>query len=211
MKTSLRAAFFGCATWVIAASLWAGAIGMPTPAGAAAPNAPKVSRKAALAALPEADRRWLEDVAPIIFPDEESLFLDLTDAHQRDVFREAFWARREKSGLRAPLGPGYRDRYRDLREIAASQYDGQASDAGRIVIRYGEPAGVQQFSECNDVLREVEIWSYPAARAGSSNDLRLLFYRPTFGGPRRLWTPVSSTAEMPHYVSWTSRISTTST
>ena len=71
---------------------------------------PKLSAKeraAKIAALPDDDRRWLEEyVAPIILEDERDLFVQLTEAHQREIFREEFWQRREQAGLADPLGPG---------------------------------------------------------------------------------------------------------
>src|SRR6478609_6973477 len=90
----------------------------------AAPDAPR-SRKAALAAMPEEDRKWVTDyVAPIILPDEEKLFLELTEPQQRERFKQRFWARRESVGLLPPFGPGYERRYAELRDVAVSLYDG---------------------------------------------------------------------------------------
>src|SRR3954451_20311631 len=97
---------------------------------AAAFDAPR-SKKAALAAMPEEDRKWVTDyVAPIILPDEEKLFLELTEPQQRERFKQRFWARREALGLKAPLGPGYERRYAELRDLAVAQYDGIWGDAG---------------------------------------------------------------------------------
>src|SRR4051812_39537372 len=88
--------------------------------GATAAAVPELSaseRAARIKALPEDDRKWLVDyVAPIILPPEENLYLQLTEPHQREIFKEEFWKRREQPGLQAPLGPGYRNRYEQLRE-----------------------------------------------------------------------------------------------
>ena len=97
-----------------------------------------------LRALPEEDRRWLTElVEPIILPDEKRLFLELTEPYQREQFREEFWQRRELPGLPPPLGPGYRHRYEELRELADREYDGWREDAGRMVLRWGEPAAIE--------------------------------------------------------------------
>src|SRR5438874_11779135 len=86
-------------------------------------------------ALPEEERRWLKEyVAPIVLPDEENLFLQLTEPRQREMFKAEFWKRREQPGLSPPLGPGYEVRYGHLRDLAATEYDGINSDAGRTVV-----------------------------------------------------------------------------
>src|SRR5262252_4469318 len=102
---------------------------------AALPELTPAQRAERIKALPPDDRKWLEDyVAPIILPEETQLFLQLTEPHQRELFKNAFWTRREKDGLQPPLGPGYRSRYDHLRELAASEFDGLTQDAGRLVV-----------------------------------------------------------------------------
>jgi hypothetical protein len=135
------------------------------------------------------DRSWLtEYVAPIIQPDEENLFLALPAGYPRDMFREEFWKRRERDGLPQPFGPGYRLRYPHLLEIADSDYEGRFGDAGRLVVRRGEPAGLFEFKDCSEVFRQAELWTYPP-ETPNGRDLNFLFYRPSFGAPRRLWLP----------------------
>src|SRR5580765_7729787 len=113
---------------------------MPPKAGST-PGDPR--EKDLIAALPDEDRRWLvEFVAPIILPEEKKAYLELTETYQRNDFREKFWERRELPDLPWILGPGYRYRYRELRELADSKYDGWRSDAGRLVIRFGEPSQI---------------------------------------------------------------------
>ena len=142
--------------------------------------------------LPEEEKRWVDDyVAPIILSDEKKLFLQLTEPHQREAFKKDFWARREREGLAPPLGPGYEQRYGELREIAKTQYDGIGSDAGRMVVRRGEPDSVQDFTgECAAVYKQPEIWTYRGTQAGQ--EVRHIFYRPVYGGPRKLWLPGDS-------------------
>jgi Ca-activated chloride channel family protein len=155
---------------------------------------PKLSSKERaikIAALPDDDRRWLEEyVAPIILEDERNLFLQLTEAHQREIFRQEFWERREQPGLPDPLGPGYRNRYEHFREAAQTEFDGLTSDPGRVVVLHGIPV-IQEFRDCNEVFRSVEVWTYPnqLAGTGTAKELQFLFYRPSFGAPRKLWYP----------------------
>lgn len=143
------------------------------------------TRKELLAALPEEDRKWLtEYVAPIILPEEERLFLKLTQPHERERFRREFWARREQESQQPPLGPGYEGRYAELRRLADEVYDGWQSDPGRTVLRYGEPGSIEPIRTCEQVFRDLEVWRYPQGAGGIPV---LLFYRFPANGPRRLW------------------------
>ena len=191
---------------IVAARLAAAETPDPTPtpaatAPAAAPGAPhhltQLTKKEAaerLKALPEEDRKWLEDyVAPIILPEEKNLFLQLTEPHQREIFKQDFWARREQPGLAEPLGPGYRGRYEALREAAATEYGGLDSDMGKLVVRRGEPLGVMEFGECSNVFVDMVVWSYRKPNT-LSNAIRseqlYLFYRSSYGaGTYHLWMP----------------------
>src|SRR4051812_5039552 len=172
---------------ILALGALAPAVSSPPKKGSPPPN-PR--EKDLIAALPDDDPRWLvEFVPPIILPEERKAYLELTETYQRDDFREKFWERRELPELPWILGPGYRYRYRELRELADTKYDGWRSDAGRLVIRFGEPAEIV-VPNCvgdGDIRPGVEVWKYTTLLAGSNRSL-FLFYRPLGGGPRRLWT-----------------------
>ncbi|HEY3170120.1 MAG TPA: GWxTD domain-containing protein [Thermoanaerobaculia bacterium] len=159
-------------------------------AGSGQSAAPEPSRKDRIAALPADERRWLtEFVAPIIQPEEEELYLKLTEPHQRETFKQAFWARRERSDLAPPLGPGYRQRYEELRRAADEKYDGWRHDAGRMVLRWGEPASIEEVRDCGPTrFRDLEIWTYSNLGGSGRLTQRYLFYRPVSLAPRKLWT-----------------------
>ncbi len=164
----------------------------------AIPQLTAKERAAKIQALPADERAWLEDyVAPIILDDEKNLFLQLTEPHQFEIFKQEFWQRREQPGLPDPLGPGYRNRYQGFREAAASEFDGLTSDAGRVVIIHGIPQ-IQEFRDCNEVFRSVEVWTFPNQTGGTGlqSELQFLFYRPSFGGPRKLWYPAIPDREL---------------
>lgn len=181
---------------LLALAMTAVGIGQTAPPPAAPAPSKPISKKAALEAMPDDERKWLtEYVAPIIMPEEEKLFLELTDPHQREIFKQEFWERRERMGLHPPLGPGYRQRYEELRQLADSQYDGWKNDAGRMVLRFGEPAGIQTFDGCQTVFNDLEVWTYPQF-AGRQGTWRFMFYRPHIGTPRRLWTTGTSDSEV---------------
>ncbi|HKF45242.1 MAG TPA: GWxTD domain-containing protein [Thermoanaerobaculia bacterium] len=138
--------------------------------------------------LPGEERSWLEEIArPIILAEEENLFLLLTQAHEREIFKEEFWKRREKVGLLHPLGPGYRTRYLELLRLADTNYDGRREDAGRMVIAHGEPASINELVGCQDMFRDLQIWIYRGTTAGNSAEKPYFFYRRSPGAPRKLW------------------------
>jgi GWxTD domain-containing protein len=145
------------------------------------------SRNERLAALPAEERVWVTDfVAPIILPAEEKLFLELTEGYQREIFKKAFWERREKDGLPRPFGPGFHRRYEELRPRLDTEYDGWRSDAGRMVLHYGEPDDLHHVENCQNVFRDVEIWTYELVQGVAGQRVHYLFYRPELG-PRKLW------------------------
>ncbi|HSS44004.1 MAG TPA: GWxTD domain-containing protein, partial [Thermoanaerobaculia bacterium] len=151
------------------------------------------TRAQRLEAIAADERRWLtEFVAPIILPEEEKAFLELTERHDREVFQEEFWNRRERDNLEPPLGPGYRSRYAELRRLADEQYDRWPNDAARMVIRYGEPASINKLESCgatgaSQTFRNLEIWTYNLAN-GLGGARHHFFYRRTPQESRRLWT-----------------------
>ena len=160
-------------------------------AGAAGPAIPKLSKKERaerLRLLPEEERKWLDElVRPIILPGEENFFLLLNQPHEREIFKEEFWKRREKDGLLFPLGPGYRRRYEELLRIADEKYDGRREDAGRMVLVHGEPASINALEDCQDMFRDLQVWTYTGPTAGNRGELQYLFYRRAPLAPRKLW------------------------
>ncbi len=139
-------------------------------------------------ALPEEDKQWLmEFVAPIILPDEKKIFLELSEPYQREAFKLDFWSRREKPDLALPLGPGYRARYEELWRLAEERYDGSRSDAGRMLLRWGEPTEiVQPVCGGEEVFNGLELWTYNNGSFGSSR--KFIFYRRFVNGPYWLWS-----------------------
>jgi GWxTD domain-containing protein len=155
---------------------------------AGAPPAP--SEKEQVKALPPDERQWLaEFVAPIITPEEKQIFLTLTEPYQRDGFRRSFWERREREGLTAPLGPGYRERYEELWKLAVTRYDGWRRDAGRALIRWGEPDEIL-IPDCpgETVFYGLEVWSYRFLGNSGRGSMKLIFFRKFFNGPFNLWS-----------------------
>jgi Ca-activated chloride channel family protein len=166
------------------------------PPGAPVPAVKPPSKSELMKALPDEERQWLtEYVAPIILPQEEKIFLELSEPYQRERFKREFWARRERDGLKPPLGPGYEARYGELRRLADEVYDGWRNDAGRMVLRFGEPGDIKTTEFCGSVFRDLEIWTY--ANSGLiSGKMQFFFYRPMPLTPRRLWTVGTSSNDV---------------
>jgi len=151
-------------------------------------NLSKKEQAERTAMLPEDDRRWLEFVEPIVRSEERNFFLLLTEPHQREIFREEFWKRREKPELPPPMGVGFRHRYEELLRRANEDYDGWRQDAGRMVIAHGEPASLEVVQGCDQIFRHLEIWTYSNPEPGFHGPRRYLFYSPAPLVPRKLWT-----------------------
>jgi Ca-activated chloride channel homolog len=170
----------------------------PSPAPAHVTQLSKSEAAKRLKAMPEEERKWVEEyVAPIILPEERNLFLQL-EAHQYERFKLDFWARREQAGLPLPLGPGYRNRYDSYRDLAATTYGGLKSDTGKMVVLRGEPLAVQEFPDCNNVFRDIAVWTYsnPSA-SGFHKEARFLFYRMNpSAGSWKLWLPMMPDSEL---------------
>jgi GWxTD domain-containing protein len=155
----------------------------PTPK----PKSPSESER--IKTLPEEERQWLtEFAAPIILEEEKKAFLELEAPYQREVFKREFWERRELPDLLFPLGPGYRFRYQELRQLADEKYDGWRQDAGRMVLRWGEPASILKPRCVGEDVFDVEVWTYDNLGRSGRTAARYIFYRRFGGGPRRLWT-----------------------
>src|SRR4026209_1960578 len=45
--------------------------------------------------LDKEDKKWLDEVRPLMLPDEEKTFRDLKDKGDRAEFQKIFWARRD--------------------------------------------------------------------------------------------------------------------
>jgi GWxTD domain-containing protein len=165
------------------------AFGLRIGAGAQQPAAPRLSlreQSQRIALLPDEERRWFDLVEPILLPEERNFFLLLTQPHEREIFREEFWKRREREGLPPPLGPGYRRRYEELVRRADEVYDGRTQDAGRMVIAHGEPASIEVI-ECDIMFRHLEIWTYSDPLPGIHSARRYFFTGISPGLPRKLW------------------------
>src|SRR4051794_17110822 len=112
---------------------------------------PLVAGLALLAALPvRADKMdkdakaWLDQVRPIMLPEEEKLYRELADKSDRGEFQKIFWARRDPN-LDTPENE-YQAEYEKTRAAAEAKYHA-GTDCTRTAILLGEPADVKKDGE----------------------------------------------------------------
>lgn len=137
------------------------AVSFAAPAGAS--GAEKLDKEA---------KRWLEEVRPLILPDEEKTFRSLKDKSQREEFQRIFWARRDPD-LETPANE-FRAEYERTKADVDTRFRvsgraGSATDCGRVYILLGAP---------DDVKRE------PGAGGGGSRTPETWIYRDRPGGMR---------------------------
>jgi GWxTD domain-containing protein len=122
--------------------------------------------------LDKDDKKWLDQVKPIMLADEERTFRNLQEKKDREEFKSIFWARRDPE----PATPEneFQAQYEKARAEADTRYraggrPGSQTDCGRVFLLLGEPAEVKQEAnpEATTVgLRKPETWIYRGPRFG---------------------------------------------
>src|SRR5512139_3488591 len=79
---------------------------------------------AAAQKLDKDDRKWLDEVRPILLPDEEKTFKGLKDKADRLEFQKVFWARRD-ADLATPENE-LQEQYAKLRAEADQKFRASA-------------------------------------------------------------------------------------
>jgi GWxTD domain-containing protein len=145
--------------------------------------------------LPEQYREWLKLVAYHIQPVERDVFMQLTNARDRDLFIETFWKQRDPT----PGTPEneYRDeiikRFHYVNEFLgrATTREGWRTDMGRYYMILGPPASIERF-DATIGLVPCQSWSYYGdARKDLPPQYILLFYQRGGVGEYKLYDPVS--------------------
>jgi GWxTD domain-containing protein len=115
--------------------------------------------------LDKDDKKWLDDVRPIMLPEEEKTYRDLKDKADRLEFQKIFWARRDPD-LDTPDNE-FQASYTAARAEADQQFrvagqPGSMTDCGRVYLLLGKPDEMKQDKATGDApaLRTAEIWTY---------------------------------------------------
>jgi GWxTD domain-containing protein len=118
---------------------------------------------AAAQKLDKDDKKWLDDVRPILLADEEKTYKSLKDKSDRLEFQRIFWARRDPD-LATPENE-FQTEYTKARAEADLKYRmpgqvGSLTDCGRTFILLGKPDEVQGDTSATPSLRGPETWTY---------------------------------------------------
>ena len=139
---------------------------------------------AAVRALDKDAKKWLDEVKPIILPDEEKTYRDLKDKADVAEFQKIFWARRDPD-LETPANE-YQVEYQKARAEADTRYrvaatPGSLTDCGRVYILLGPPDAVKKGEAADGSIpgrRAPETWTYrdrPGFKFGPTGQIELSF------------------------------------
>jgi len=138
----------------------------------------------AVRALDKEAKKWLDEVKPIMLPEEEKMYRDLKDKGDVAEFQKIFWARRDPD-LETPANE-YQAEYEKTRGEADNRYriagtPGSQTDCGRVYILLGPPDEVKK-GEATDAAvpgrRAPETWTYrdrPGFKFGPTGEIQLGF------------------------------------
>jgi GWxTD domain-containing protein len=115
--------------------------------------------------LDKEDKKWLDEVHPLMLPDEEKSFRDLKDKADRLEFEKIFWARRDPD-LDTPdneFQTAYNTQRAEVdRLFKVAGQTGSTTDCGRVYLLLGKPDDMKQDKQSGDApsLRPPEVWTY---------------------------------------------------
>ncbi|HEY8020718.1 MAG TPA: VWA domain-containing protein [Thermoanaerobaculia bacterium] len=154
----------------------------------------KAEEKKAIAALPQAYRDWLDEVALLITAPERQTFLRLDKDYERDSFIERFWESRSKLGGIISANE-FRNRWQDRVAEARRRFGGLTEDRSRIFLLNGPPSGVVVAS-CSEVLWPLEVWYYSGGSDVANFEFIVVFYQKWGVGGYRIWEPLLGAGDL---------------
>jgi len=167
---------------------------------------PAAGQKTAVKDLPDRFRRWLEEeVVYIISPREKSVFLQLGNDRERDMFIVAFWKARDENPS-TPENEAKDEHYRRI-EYANSHFGrglaagGWRTDMGRIYITLGEPKTIERYENEADIYPMI-VWFYQGfGPQGLPNAFNVVFFKKDNAGDYILYSPIRDGPQklMPFY------------
>lgn len=114
--------------------------------------------------LSKEEKKWLDDVKPLMLADEEKTFKDLKDKSDRDEFQKIFWGRRDPD-LETPANE-FQAEYQAAKAVVDTKYKvggtpGGQTDCGRVSLLLGEPDEVKKDqTDAPASRRGPETWVY---------------------------------------------------
>lgn len=117
----------------------------------------------ALADVDKNAKKWIEDVRPIVLPEEEKAYKGLKKTEDALEFQKIFWARRDPN-LDTPENE-YQVEYQKLVAEVETKFKvggrtGVQTDCGRLYILLGAPESIKKESTAEVAFRQPEIWTY---------------------------------------------------
>jgi len=118
---------------------------------------------AAAQKLDKDDKKWLDDVRPILTVDEEKTYKGLKEKGDRQEFQKIFWARRD-ADLATPENE-FQAEFQAARATADQKFRvaglaGSTTDCGRTFILLGKPDEVQEETGRATGLMVPQTWTY---------------------------------------------------
>ena len=114
--------------------------------------------------LDKDEKKFIDDVRPLLLPDEEKTWKGLKDKADRQEFQKIFWARRDPD-LDTPANE-YQAEYEKVKAEVDATYKlpgipGSQTDCGRIVILMGKPDDAKKEGGGESPgVRLPETWTY---------------------------------------------------
>ena len=117
----------------------------------------------ALADIDKNAKKWVDEVRPIILPEEEKSYKGLKNNADAAEFQKIFWARRDPN-LDTPVNE-YQVEYQKLvaevdPKFKAAGRAGSQTDCGRIYILLGAPDSIKKEQSAEVAFRTPETWTY---------------------------------------------------
>jgi GWxTD domain-containing protein len=117
----------------------------------------------ALADLDKNAKKWVDEVRPLILPEEEKAYKRLKNNSDAAEFQKIFWARRDPN-LDTPENEYQAEYLKVVAEVdpkfKAAGRAGSQTDCGRIYILLGAPDAVRKETAGEVAFRPPETWTY---------------------------------------------------
>jgi GWxTD domain-containing protein len=138
----------------------------------------------AVHALDKEAKKWLDEVKPIMLPDEEKTYRALKDKNDVAEFQKIFWTRRDPD-LETPANE-YQAEYQKAKADTDTRFrvggtPGSQTDCGRVYIILGPPDEVKKEEATDSPIpgrRAPETWTYrdrPTLKFGPTGQIQLGF------------------------------------
>ncbi|MEO5761152.1 MAG: GWxTD domain-containing protein [Vicinamibacteria bacterium] len=117
----------------------------------------------ALADLDKNAKKWLDDVRPLMLPEEERSYKGLKNNADALEFQKIFWARRDPN-LDTPENEYQAEYLKLVAEVdpkfKVAGRNGSQTDCGRIYILLGPPDSIKKETTADISFRAPEVWTY---------------------------------------------------